>query len=374
MLKLNDFQDVKPGTVIPGSNQRKANRTGVHWLRNSFDFKQLEDVKKMVSTFYGDPEINYRGILSYSTRHVWPAGVSLCFDEDPGLRQRAHRNRITLDIPGSACDELSESDLLLLLEYIQKLNGSCSRLDVFFDDYNHTVSLNQLRKVIDKKDFSMFRLASKNETIDRTKKENGGKTYDAVSFGRRGSAGGGKYFRIYDKNLESKGKEDCIRWEMEFTQDHADKVFGYLAGCSGHVDSFVVMCGAMVASNILFVHRTGDNNVRRLKVYDWWEKIREILGSTLRIRIAKKKCTLKGMIDWAERQVSSTLAVISKSLKTDRDYYEWMEHIIENGTDKMSNRQCQIAEQNAGSMIFNNKCNREKDEVSFLNAMYNKVT
>lgn len=373
MMQLSNEKAVNPGVVIPGSSSQELNRTGVHWLRNSFDYKQLEDVKKSVSTFFGDSEINYRGILSYSTRHIWPSGVSLCFDEDPELRQRAHRDRITLDVPGSACDELSEADLLLFMEYVQKLNGSCSRIDVFFDDYNRTVSLNQLRKVIDKRDFSMFRLASKNETIDRTKKENGGKTYDAVSFGRRGSAGGGKYFRIYDKNLESSGKENCIRWEMEFTQHHADKAFTYLAGCDGNAEAFVVLCGSMVAGNILFVHRTGDCNIKRLKIYDWWQEIFKILGN-LRIRIAKKKCTLKGMVDWAEHQVSSTLAVIRNSLKTERDYYDWMEDLIKRGTDKMSNRQRQVAEQNAGSMIFNNKCNKEKDESSFLNAMYNKVT
>jgi len=373
MIELAYSKGVNPGVVIPGSKQRESNRTGVHWLRNSFDYNQLEAVKKMVSIFYGDCEINFRGILSYSSRFVWLSGVSLCFDENPELRQKAHRDRITLDVPGSACDELTEADLLLFMEYIQQLNGRCSRIDVFFDDYNRTVSLAQLRDVIDKKDFSMFRLASKNETIDRTKKENGGKTYDAVTFGRRGSLGGGKFFRIYDKNLESSGKENCIRWEMEFTQHHATKAFGFLAGCNGSAECFVTLCGSMVAGNILFVHRTGDCNIKRLKIYDWWQEIFGILGK-LRIRIAKKKCTLKGMIDWAERQTSTTMAVIRKSLKTDRDFYDWMEYMINLGISKMSNFQSQIAEQNAGSMVFNNRCNREKDETSFLCAMYSQTT
>lgn len=373
MIQLSEEKDVNPGSVIPGSNERQVNRTGVHWLRNSFDYKQLKEVKKMVSTFFGVCEICYRGILSYSTRFVWPSGVSLCFDEDPELRERAHRNRITLDIPGSACDELSEADLLLLIEYIWKLKGSCSRIDVFFDDYNHTVSLAQLRDVIDKRDFAYFRLSSKNETIDRTKKENGGKTYDAVTFGRRGSKGGGKYFRIYDKNLESKGKENCIRWEMEFTQHHATEVFTLLAHCHGCVEAFVFSCGAMIGGNISFVHRSGPIQLSRLNVYVWWEDMSKLLGN-LRIRIAKKKSSLRSMIDWAENQTSTTLAVIQKAFISDREYYEWMQHTIDRGNEKMSNRQCQIAEQNAGTLIFNNKCNREKNEFSFLNAMYAKTT
>ncbi|MEA3421545.1 MAG: replication initiation factor domain-containing protein, partial [Acidobacteriota bacterium] len=291
MLQLLESKAVDPGHVIPGSELQKVNRTGVHWLRNSFDFKQLDDVKKMVSTFYGDCEISYRGILCYSARYIWPSGVSLCFDVDPELRKKAHRNRITLDIPGSACDELTAIDLLCIVEEIQYLNGRCSRLDVFFDDYTWQVSLSQLRSVIDKGDFSLFRVASKNKTINRSKKENEGSTYDAVTFGRRGAIGGGKYFRIYDKNLESKGKENCLRWELEFTKHHAERAFEILAGVEGRTETFSICCGAMVAGNILFVHRTGDRNVKKLKVYGWWQKILKELCS-LRIRIPKKKCSL----------------------------------------------------------------------------------
>ena len=78
------------------------------------------------------------------------------------------------------------------------------------------------------------------------------------------------------------------------------------------------------------------------------------------------------MIDWTERQVSSTLAVIRKSFKSDRDFYEWMQNVTEQGLAKMSTIQIQIAEQNSGSMVFNSMCDRLKGENDFLVAMYAK--
>lgn len=373
MVAQTELKTVNPGTVIPGCNSQKGNPTGVHWLRNSFDFKSLDSVMAMVCSFFGVCEICYNGILSYTARYVWQSGVSLCFDEDPEIRQKSHRDRITLDVPGSACEELTAPDLLLLMQYIRELDDKCTRIDVFFDDYERVVSLEELRTAIDKHDFSDFRIASKNQTLDRTKKRNGGVTYDAVSFGRRGSAGAGKYLRIYDKNLESKGEENCIRWEVEFTQHYADKVFKILSGADGNLEVFAIACGALIGGCMKFVHRNGDKNITRLDLYDWWEEIAKNLG-VLRVRIAKKKNTLTGMMEWTERQVSQTLAVIGLSFKTERDLYDWIQDLRNIGESKMNVYQRQVAEQNAGCLVFNPKCNRQKNESAYLNAMCVQVT
>jgi len=369
MTAQNESKMVNPGFVIPGCTTRKGNPTGVHWLRNSFDFKDLEAVKAMVCSFFGAFEICYNGILSYSARYIWSFGVSLCFDEDPDLRQKCHRDRITLDIPGLACDELTAPDLVLLLECIQELGGKCIRIDVFFDDYNRTVSLKELRTTIDKHDFSGFRVASKNQTIDVTKKENGGVTYDAVTFGRRGSKGSGKYFRIYDKNIESKGKENCIRFEQEYSQHYAQKVFTILAGTGGNLDVFAVSCGAMIGGSIRFVHRTGERNIVRLKLYDWWEEITKYLG-ILSVRIAKKKCALTGMISWHERQLSPSLACIRKAFATEKDFYRWLDNSLNVGESRMNKLQIQIANRNFGRLIYDwNYKYKKKSYSEYVEAM-----
>ncbi|GAI12027.1 unnamed protein product, partial [marine sediment metagenome] len=153
--------------------------------------------------------------------------------------------------------------------------------------------MDELRCAAAKGDFSMFNVTSENRTRNRTHKENDGVVYDAVTFGRRASKGSRAFLRVYDKYLESNGESDCIRWELELTQHKADKVFKYLAGCDGNLETFATVCGAIIGGCITFVHRTeraGDKNIIRLAEYDWWTAIKETLH-TLSLRIAKKTNT-----------------------------------------------------------------------------------
>ena len=134
------------------------------------------------------------------------------------------------------------------------------------------------------------------------------------------------------------------------------------------MECFAVCCGALIAGSITFVHRNGDKNIDRLELYDWWEEIVKSLG-VLSVRIAKKKNTLTGMMEWTERQVAPTLAVIGNSFKTERDLYDWLQELRDVGDSKLNAHQRQVVEENACSLVFNPKCNREKNESAFLNAM-----
>lgn len=373
MVAKKDFRMANLGSVIPRCDCQNSNPVGVHWLRNSFDFKILEKVKAWVSNFFGESTLKDYGKLSYGRHYAWASGVSLCFDSDPEHNPGSHRGRMTLDVPGRACDELTAPDLLLFMEGCQALDSRCTRLDVFWDDYNRTVSLEELRRIADEGDFSMFQITSENRTRNRIRKENDGLLYDAVTFGRRGCKGSGKYLRVYDKNLESKGESNCIRWECEFSQEKAQEVFTWLVGADGNLDVFATLCGSLVGGCINFVHRTGDKHIVRLDVYEWWQEIINSLG-VLSVRIAKKENTLTGMIDWVERQVSPTLAVLAKAFQTERDFYNFMQRLREIGEGKVSVRQEQIAEQYAGCLIFDNKYEREKTYSDYLSAMCVQVS
>ncbi|GAI67864.1 unnamed protein product, partial [marine sediment metagenome] len=307
-------------------------------------------------------------------RFVWKSGVSLCFDEDPELREKAHRGRITLDVPGKACDELTAPDLLLFMEGLQDIGCNCSRIDVFLDDYKRTATMDDYHLAAAKGDYTMFQISSENRTRNRTRKENDGLVYDAVTFGRRGSKGSGSFLRIYDKFLESNGESNCIRLEIEFTQHKAQKVFNILSGADGNLDVFAACCGALIGGCISFVHRTPEEkHISRLEPYDWWEEIIRPLGK-LSVRISKKQNTLTGMIEWTEHQVSPTLFVIAKAFKTEQDFYNWIQRLRDIGDGKVNIHQRQVAEQNAGSLVYNQKFNREKQRSDYLNAMCVQVS
>lgn len=369
MVAFKDEKEANLGNVIPRYSCRNNNTVGVHWFRSSFDYKDLDKIKTFISGFYGESDLDDYGNWSYDRRLFWKSGVSLNFDSDPERCERAHKGRMTLDVPGDACDELTAPDLLLLLEGCAYFGCKCTRIDVFWDDYSRIVVPQDIQIVIDKNDFSMFRIASKNSTRNRTIKKNNGLIYDAVTFGRRGSKGSGKYLRIYDKKLESKDKFDCIRWECEFSQGKAQKVFTILAGAAGDLDVFATVCGALIGGCVNFVHRTGEKHIARLDVYEWWKLIIKSLGK-LSVRVAKKKNNLTGMIYWQERQVSPSLACIRKAFATEQDFYRWIKNLLDVGGSRMSNRQNQIAKQNAGRLVYDwNRDYKEKSYSEYVSAM-----
>ncbi|GAI64521.1 unnamed protein product [marine sediment metagenome] len=257
------------------------------------------------------------------------------------------------------------------MEGCQELGGTCSRIDIFWDDYDRTVNPKDLWDVIDKDDYSIFQVASKNQTRNRTHKQNDGLVCDEVSFGRRGSKGSGAYLRVYDKKLESNDECNCVRWELELTDVKAQKVFTRLAGVCGDLECFAIICGALVGGCINFVHRTqrtGDKNLSRLEPYDWWERITKLLGK-MSIRIAKKQNTLTGMMEFQERNMSPSLACIRRAFKSEQDFYNWSRKILDDGYERMNANQRQIAKQNTGCLVYNRKCNREKQKSDYLNAM-----
>jgi hypothetical protein len=334
------------GTVLPPSySQKVTNEVGIHWLRISFDNKHLNDIAKFISGMWGAPEQDGYGLWSYEHRYIWAAGVSLNYDIDRERSQAVHKSRCTLDCPGSSLDELSVPDIFLLLEFCGFLDGKCTRIDVFFDDYQKTVTYEQLKQAAKRGDYSGLRDFQIRTAYKRT---DGGVDMSRceVSFGKRGQRGNGKYMRWYRKDLESNGEIDCDRWEVEFTQDKAQQVFKILSQ-SRILDEYVTICGAIIAGCITFIHRNGDKNISRLDRYSWWEQILKILGSEIKIRSQRKKDTLTGKFHYVEKYVAISLACIKKVFYSKDDFWRWIYDVCDDGESRMNDYTKKISEENA---------------------------
>ena len=268
MVACKDVQVGKtPRTVIRGVNSQKSNEVGVHWARISFDRRYLRELVQWSTHFFGKSQQDGLGLWSYDSREYWPSGVQLNFDNMPERSRDVHNGRMTLECPGKALDELTQADLTLFLEGCRRaFCGVCKRIDVFLDDYNKAISPSGLHSLIKRRDYSGLRKWHIAQTGDP-----GRLTHDEVSFGRRGEKGSGKYIRVYDKALESNGERDCIRWEVEFTQEKAQQVFVKIAETGGDIEAFATLCGSLVAGAINFVKRTGDKNIGRLDdmIFGW---------------------------------------------------------------------------------------------------------
>jgi len=338
-----------PRNVIRGLDSRVRNEVGIHWLRISVPRQYLSRLLCVIELAFGKSCRDNFGLWSYDSRYRWENGASLNFDAEIDRSEFVHRGKVTLDIPGGALDRIA--DLQFFMHELLQFRPVCTRIDVFFDDYQRTITPNELNKIAEKKDFSGFVMVHHKTSRVAIAKENATKlVYDELSFGRRGQNGCGKYLRVYDKNLESEGKKNCIRYEVEFTKERANLVFYKLCE-TGSIDAFATLCGALVAGSVKFVHRNGDKNIGRLKVYNFWQKILDFLGKVV-IRVPSKEKDIAGKYRFIRRQVTPTLALLREVFIDDIDFFNWLNDAIGEGELRMSQAQINLARVNKRNIRY----------------------
>lgn len=320
-----------PRDVLRGVNSQTHNEVGIHWLRISIPRQYLQDVRTYCGYYFGASVQDGYGLWSYDSRFSWSNGASLNYDIDTTRANMVHQGKCTLDVPGKALDAIEELDLHLFLLSLRHFSPSCTRIDVFFDDYNRQNTPSGIHEIIKNRDYSGFRKGQLKQRFD-----GGEMIHDEVDFGTRGDNGSGKYLRVYDKALESDGENNCIRWEVEFSKERAHKVFEKLSEVAS-VEAFATLCGSLVAGSITFVHRNGDKNIGRLEVYDFWQKIKDVLGTVV-IRVSIKTTDIGGMYKWVYRQVSPTLACLRGTFVDESDFMEWLYDVLCEGELNMSQR------------------------------------
>ncbi len=340
-----------PRTVIRGLNSQKINEIGIHWLRISVARQYLPRLRTVIDAFFDKSTSDGYGLWSYDSRYIWSNGTSLNYDHEIERSDSVHRGKVTLDIPGKALDQVE--DLQFFLNSLSYFNPVCTRIDIFFDDYQRSITPNELNKIAKKKDVSGFLMIHHKESrVGVAGKNETRLTHDELSFGRRGQNGCGKYLRVYDKDLESKGEKNCIRWEIEFTKKRADLVFQKLCETRS-IDAFATLCGALIGGSINFVHRNNDKNISRLTVYDFWQEILDVLGSVV-IRTVSEKTDIEGKYNFIYRQVSPTLALLREVFVDEVDFFCWLNDVIDEGELRMSKAQINLAQSNKTELRYAN--------------------
>lgn len=101
-----------------------------------------------------------------------------------------------------------------LFKLLELRCASIKRIDICFDDFEKRITPHDFIRYWANKQISS---AFTKFNFFASKQQKGGTFY----IGRRGY---GRYMRIYDKNYESKGQIDSIRYEMEFRNDYAQYI------------------------------------------------------------------------------------------------------------------------------------------------------
>lgn len=240
-----------------------------------------------------------------------------------------------LSIPGSVCESVPVRTLWAMLRSLVSANYfHCTRLDVALDDYDRSVSMQQVNDAAISNHFARFRSF---RVITSG-------SLDSASVGQTiyfGSSQSDKMLRIYDKFVESGGKQNCIRWELQLRRESSHTFLSrwlYVQGSSNEqIDEFAQLSpsllGGLVIGSIEFVYRTSEE-LSRCKKLDWWEEFQNKIGSSYRISIPKKITTLEDKVHWVFAQLAPTFAIFKKSFGVD-SFYQLIESLILDGTSRL---------------------------------------
>ena len=353
-----------PRNVKRGVNSQTKNEVGLHWLRISIARQYLPKVRQYLDFYFGESAQDDYGLWSYDSRYHWPCGASLNYDCASARSDSVHNGKFTVEIPGQALDVIAQTDLHLFLVSLRQFSPTCTRIDVFFDDYNRTINPHELHDIVKDHDYSGFRKSQIKQGYD-----SGRLIHDEIDFGKRGPNGSGQYLRFYDKFLESDGEKNCVRFEVEFTKERSHIVFDILSQVTS-IDAFATLCGSLVGGSVKFVHRNGDKNISRLDVYDFWREILELLGSVV-IRIPTKRTDIAGKYKYIYHQVTPTLALLRGTFVDDTDFFSWLNDCIGEGALRMSQAQINLARANKRNLRYddNRILNRYRRVIDFFESI-----
>ncbi len=330
--------------VVPRQREdfrTKSGEIGVHWLQGTIPHNKVAAVVRYLSeVFEVEPELQGFGRYRYNRSYTFePFNVTVYFDTDYEVCKKRHKGRACVSITGSALDTLDADTLFSLVKtlvYDYWFLGT--RIDLFFDDYKKRVSIDEIIEAAEKGNITGYR--NYEPFAGRRKISYDGEEHHAegVGFGTRGKQGGGKYTRCYDKEKETNGLQKCNRFETEFVKEFGQKVVFALA-CCDDVELFAGKIGGYIASNIKFIDRSSSTNVSRCQMLDWWYSIiTELYAGDLKLRNEKKEDSVEKSQNWISTSVSATLGML-RLAKGEDEFYEWLEHEIYGGIERLSKRQ-----------------------------------
>jgi hypothetical protein len=325
--------DCQAERVEPVSDWGK-DEVGVDWLTGSFPADQLVPLGDYLYSMLGAAEVQTWGRFRYGASVRWHSyGVEIHFDIDPDRREKVHNGRATVVLPGSVWGAVGSNCQTVLQALIYGFGVRASRLDVAYDDFSRVREPVEILESANQGDYTGFRVHEPGQKY----KVGGGLKRDMISFGARGSKGGGKQLCIYCKKLETKGARDCVRWELRLYAKRAHFDARKLADAPSQ-EAFAAMCSAIVGGSITFIDRKGAH-VDRMSVLPWWSNLLSRMGSVV-VKPAAVPVSVEKAKSWPMGQWATTYALLA-DVFNDGEWAEFHSQLLSKGRRRRTKAQSQ---------------------------------
>lgn len=288
-----------PSLEPPNGNTGGGSACRVDWFNVTVPLDLREQARALIVKVLGEPERLARSFYSYREAEGWATGGKACWT--------VGRRECLFSLNGDSLAWWDAPGLRQLMRELWAMGARCTRLDVAYDDFERSVPLEEVHRAALSGCVVGFKVYQAHRPVNLCTGELMG---DSACFGRRGENGSGKYLRIYDKALESKGEMDCIRWEVEFSQERANQAFAVLAGADDQ-EGWGHAVGALVAGSIDFRVQDAGNgqHVLRRERLNWWAVMLQRLGRCV-VKVQRSMPPLDKFMQWVKRCVVPGLALV----------------------------------------------------------------
>lgn len=239
-----------------------------------------------------------------------------------------------LQIPGKVCAAIDIHTLWNCCYYlVEKRGARATRLDICADDWEKTDLRARIREAFETWGYECLHGAKKTEQITGLVEPDKGWT---IYLGSRRSD---KFVRYYDKATQSKGKEDCYRWEAQFRDEKANAAMSAWLRCprefdEGEENPREMMLGALVAGAVDFRDPSSGDRYSRQAQLPWWADWTQKLGGCVKASPVKKESVADRKIDWLNKQVAPTFALLFKSFGP-RLFGQQLRMLLESGARRI---------------------------------------
>jgi len=324
---------IKEERASTASNTRAlATVTGKYarldWVSGTFSYNCHQELVEIIENFFpdGNKQLGAKPVKSYHVATRFEPGVLLSTTADYA---RSH-----IAITGNALEWLEESQQHELLSVLAGLGMKATRMDVAVDDYDRELSIGWHREQIAyRKTLCYFRtvkcITNVIEDVDET-----------LYLGRRGASGSGCYFRIYDKNIESKGETNAIRYEAEYSGDKAEQVLGFILDSDvTRTESYGDTITGLVFGCLDYRNKEGKKELDRCTRVPEWETF---LQQRVTTRVLKRKGSPRSEFNAAHfiKQYGKTFLVLELQQHDNLSnlLFQCREHARSCGIKKVGNR------------------------------------
>jgi hypothetical protein len=139
--------------------------------------------------------------------------------------------------------------------------------------------------------------------------------------------------RIYDKAVESRGAIPSVRFETQWRDDYATKLFYEIMACEGWA-SAQKMAVRYSLGSVDFIDRI-DEVLSRCPRLEWWAEFLRFAGDTSRLSAPRVQPMVSDKKRWIENQVVGTIALICKCMGH-AETWEWLSKEVQHKKEHLS--------------------------------------